>query len=527
MAKGFDRVEPVVLVANRRRLGAAKGRLKYVLYPAFAYRVIAPKTVAREMNILQRAVLGLCRAGVVRAAEIGGLLKIHEDLAAKVLQSLQGRGLLDTNGRPTEGGMTALRTNLAASEERPIAGYVFQDPWTRRVWPRFVEQLVYADVAPREDGFADLLLGTAGEPRHERAYTIWPREQFAVAPPSASEVLQVVRRHGRLRAHDADADDAHASQAGETQIGDAPRLERLTHIEAEPRSVYLGTVVYAPEIPIDGALWEAADPFGGGRSAVARESIALRRAADRGLDSLLNGLVVDAQTEAAAGLGDVLEQLEIAAAVHVEERLGPTLRGTPLHSLTIAMERAKREAEVAGERCPADKLDDVLLKVQKVVEQLLSDVQRRHPVGRLWQMLHDNDRVGNAELLNKFAAAMGFRTPLPDSLTRVKHGKVRFAAESGGGSLRPRLIVTMLAAYHKLLHPLRVAGRVRPALLEELDQLASLRDESSHAAKGVTEVPLSVVLQQTEIAYATISLLAADPAPQIISSASGSLRGVA
>jgi hypothetical protein len=521
-------VEPVVLVANRRRLGAAKGRLKYVLYPVFAYRVIAPKAVARELNILQRAVLGLCRAGVVRAGEIGGLLKIHEDLAAKVLQSLQGRRLLDTNGRITERGQAALQTNLAAGEEQPIAGYVFQDPWTRRVWPRFVERLAYADVAPREDGFADLLLGTAGEPRQERAYTLWPREQFAVAPPGAAEVLQVVRRHGRLRADDTDRADAEDALAGGTQLGDAPRLERLTHIESEPRPVYLATAVYAPEVPIDGALWEVADPFGGGRSAVARECIANRRSSDQGLESLLNGLVAAAQTDASIGLGEVLEQLELAAALHVEERLGRVLRGTALFSLAIAMERAKREAEVAGERCPPDKLDDVLLKVQKVVEQLLGDVQQRHAARRLWQMLDANSRSTNALLLNKCAHAMGFTTPLPESLTSVRQGKVQWAADNGQGSLRPRLIAAILAAYHKLLHPLRAAGQARPELLRELDRLASFRDKSGHAiANGAGIPPLSVVVEQTEIAYATISLLATDPVLPVTPATIGALKGVA
>jgi hypothetical protein len=238
--------------------------------------------------------------------------------------------------------------------------------------------------------------------------------------------------------------------------------------------------------------------------------------------------VAAAQTEASVGLGEVLEQLELAAALHVEERLGRALRSTSLFSLVVAMERAKREAEVAGERCPPDKLDDVLLKVQKVVEQLLGDVQQRHPAGRLWQMLDANNRSANALLLNKCARAMGFVTPLPDSLTRVRQGKVRSAAEFGGGSLRPRLIVAILAAYHKLLHPLRAAGQVRPELLRELDRLASFRDESGHAiANGTGIPPLPVVVEQTEIAYATISLLVTDPVLSGASAATGSLKGVA
>ena len=107
-------------------------------------------------------------------------------------------------------------------------------------------------------------------------------------------------------------------------------------------------------------------------------------------------------------------------------------------------------------------------------------------------------------------------------------GKVRWAAERGGGSLRPRLIVAILAAYHKLLHPLRAAATSRPQLLLELDHLASMRDESGHAVEeGAGPASLDLVIQQTDLAYITIALLANDPVVRITPAASGSAKGVA
>lgn len=513
LPSGFEKVAPVVLVEQRRRPGAERGRLRYVLYPAYAYRIIAPRTVSRELNILQRAVLGLCRAGVVRATEIGGLLKIHEDLAARVLQALQGARLLDHGGAPTPRGVMALGTNVAEGAEQPIAGYVFQDPWTRQVWPRFVERLVYADTVLRPDGFADLLLGTSGDPRQEQTYTVWPREQLPASPPSATEILEVVRRHGRLAEAEGDRHEAGDQEAGETRLADAPRLELLTHVEPEPRALYLAMRVFAPEVPIDGALWEAADPFGGGRSRVARDALARRRQVDPGLDVLLNGLLASARPDAPAELGDLLARLEEAATQQVEQRLSTALRGTPLFAHAIAMERARLEAVEAGERCPPDKLDDVLLKVQKVVEQMLGDLQLRHPAASYWRLLHESNRAENARTLDALARNIGFAEPLPPSLTGVRQGKVRQAAERNSGSLRPRLIAAMLAAGYKLMHPLRSAAAVRPRLLHELDALALLRDGSGHAERnGAGAVTIETVLEQAELAYITVQLLSTDPA---------------
>jgi hypothetical protein len=122
---------------------------------------------------------------------------------------------------------------------------------------------------------------------------------------------------------------------------------------------------------------------------------------------------------------------------------------------------------------------------------------------------------------------MGFTVPLPASLTGVKRGKVQSASERGGGSLRPRLIVAVLGAYHKLLHPLRAAGAVRPDLLRELDHLASLRDESGHAVEdGQGGVTLQRVLEQTELAYAVVALLGKDPVMPTAKPTAVVLKGV-
>ena len=47
---------------------------KYLLYPVRMYRVVAPRVSSHKVNILEKAVLGMCRAGITEAAKLSVLL---------------------------------------------------------------------------------------------------------------------------------------------------------------------------------------------------------------------------------------------------------------------------------------------------------------------------------------------------------------------------------------------------------------------------------------------------------------------
>ena len=47
---------------------------RFVLWPALMYRVVAPEVRDRELNVLQKAVLGMCRAGTTNVQRIGDRL---------------------------------------------------------------------------------------------------------------------------------------------------------------------------------------------------------------------------------------------------------------------------------------------------------------------------------------------------------------------------------------------------------------------------------------------------------------------
>ena len=81
---------------------------RWVLWPVFAWRVVAPVPKERKLNLFQRAVLGLARAKVTAIVDVADRLLIAPDLAGLVVLELQDKALLDHAGEPTAHGLKML-----------------------------------------------------------------------------------------------------------------------------------------------------------------------------------------------------------------------------------------------------------------------------------------------------------------------------------------------------------------------------------------------------------------------------------
>lgn len=130
-------------------------------------------------------------------------------------------------------------------------------------------------------------------------------------------------------------------------------------------------------------------------------------------------------------------------------------------------------------------------------------IRETHPTDISWKVLSQNDREHNRNIFNALANQVGFCTPLPISLLDVKLGKIKSASDYGEGSLRPVLLATLLATRHNTKHPLYLAAARAPDMLERLDTLAKLRDQSSHSSSQRLE--LSQVLPQISTVYEFVS----------------------
>lgn len=461
----FDRAEPLfakdtpVLRLNR---GIVKGA-RWVLWPVLAWRVVAPIPAPRRLNLFQRAALRLARAGVTRAADVSDRLLLAPDLAALVAHELQGMGLLNHAGALTAKGLKALEDIDDETVDEVSVGHVLADPFTGKLWPCFLPgDLPIAEVEADEAGWPVLLSGSAGDPWKDRTFSVVPgwNDKVVSTRPAAHEILRAAGRHRRQ----------HNREAVEG-APDVPRLQRVSFVDQRPHPYMFALRVRGHH----SGDWMVEDPFGRGESVELRGRLETRLDVQPGMRKAL------AQVIGSDPSTPTLGHLQAEAVWKVEERLTLSIRQHPdVHERLVAMQRAFLEAEAP--EVPADKWDDVLVKAQRAVERTFQAVHERFrdPGAELASRLPRNDKWLAADLLDAAAGAMGFRTPLPQTLSRVRQGKIQHAEQHGGGSLRPLVVLALLCADLKDRHPLRRTAASHPDLLHRLDALATDRDRAAH-----------------------------------------------
>ena len=460
---------------------------RWVLWPVFAWRVVAPVPKERKLNLFQRAVLGLARAGVVRFADVADRLLIAPDLAGLVVLELQNMALLDRLGKPTEQGSRMLDDFEQDPPDEAHVGHILTDPFTGKVWPRFLTgDLPIADVEINDDGWPVLLSGSAGDPWKDRTFSMLPtgRDGVVIARPSARDVLRAARRHRRQRDYD-DVDDDR----------DVPRLQRVSFVDDRPQPYLLALRVRRH----DSGDWMVDDPFGHGEAIDLRARLEERLDSHKGLRTWLAPLVGSDPTAPTLG------HLQAEATWKVEERLTVAVRQfDAVRERLVAMHRALLEAE--SQDAPPDKWDDVLVKAQRAVERALHTVYGNHrdASASLFKNLAHSDKEFNRRLLDTMAADLGFHAPLPATLSSVRRGKVQYAEQGGGGSLRPLVVLGLLSADLDDDHPFRRAARTAPDLLHRLDELATARDRAAH--DGAATWPQQVQ-RHVDTAYAAVEAL--------------------
>lgn len=465
-------------------------KARWVLWPVFAWRVVAPVPKERKLNLFQRAVLGLARARVTAISDVADRLLIAPDLAALVVQELQNMALLDHAGEPTARGLKMLDDIEEDSPDEAQVGHVLTDPFSGKVWPRFLTgDLPIADVELNDEGWPVLLSGSAGDPWKDRTFSVLPygRESVLMARPSAGDVLRAARRHRRQRDYDEVDDDR-----------DVPRLQRVSFVDDRPQLYMLALRVRRH----DSGDWMVDDPLGHGEAIDLRARLEERLDSHEGLrawiDQARGGSPDDAQGKTAA-------QHQKDAEWKVEQRLTLIIRANAdIYDRLVAMHRALLEASEPD--APLDKWDDVLVKAQRAMERALHTVYRNHRDGvpPLFTKLAYSDREFNRRLLDAMAADLGFHAPLPMTLSSVRRGKVQHAEQSGRGSLRPLVVLGLLCADRDEEHPFRRVGGTAPDLLHRLDELATARDRAAH--DGAATWPQKVQ-RHVDTVYAAVEAL--------------------
>ena len=491
---------------------------QFLLWPAWAYRVVAPRVRQRKLNVLQRAIMGLCRAGVPRVDAIAEHLSVHADLVAFIVSELGDLGYLDQHGLPTVHGARVLEDDSFETQEM-VAGYIFQDPWSGDLWPRFVESLDYCELEFNESGFPSVLLGTTGKPRRYRTFTVLPRVQVSPATPSAAAVVQAVAQHRKgLRFKDANERD---DEALGSFVASGVQISRVSFVEEEPQAVFLLTYLYVPESDAGATDWYACDPFGLGQSVRLRRRVEAVMHHVPGLFGVVNQLVGETLHAGYEDQQRWLETIQLQAGLEIDRRLTVSFRTHSAFEQVLELESARQEMRSLGRDCPDRKINEVLRAGVKVLEAVFSSIAVTHPLGDIWKRVYVSrvdPRTGRQHLAQQqdrsvcsatyegAFRSLGFAAPIPEALLNVKPGQVRSVAEyRDSWRLRPLVTATALLAQRDPTHPLARAAAWSPGLICAIDEIATAGGGAGHANGG--SVAPQLAEQHTDKVYDVVSAL--------------------
>ena len=456
----------------------------WMLWPAWAFRVIAPQFRRRPFNALQKAVLGVLRASRFTAVELGERLGIHSELAAFVVNELQTQGRVDDGWAVTKRGVELLDEEREESVDL-APGWVFMDPWNDHPWPFVAPSLEYALTGWDERHRVVLELGTTGRPWQQRVWMQLPSdERQPEAVPDAHQILRAARRHRRLERRRQEIDVSIDEDDIEGVSVAGLDLNRIASIEPKPEPVFLVSYLYVPRDG-DDVDWHACEFFGRGSDPalrrlvvrVAEEHEGLAQRLDWLLGLTPHGSFGEFRRAVTKREGRARRLLERALTVDVARHEGiaaalvEVLEGwIELHDLGDAAGRRHRRS--------------VLTSCRGTLERLFGEIRKEWPLKGMADQLSRRYRNMTEAVLRAAADELGL-TELPNALRSVRHNLIHAVGERDDTwRLRPLVAATLLRARTETNHPLRSAARNAPDLLGRIERVTALAGEAAHAGES-------------------------------------------
>ena len=472
----FDRATPVVdfgATASPLKWGARR----WVLWPAFAYRVMLPGSTTPPFNIIQRGVLEMCRAGVRNLDGISNRLALPVDLVRFVVEQLRGMDSLDGMDMPTPRAIRLLDDGGEPSEVEE-SGYVFVDGHSLRLWPRVHRGSLPVIETEFEQGKARFQRGTQGKPETIFATTAWATPGIQPRKPSAYEAQKAARHHARrVRAFRREA----SRSRHDDDVLDGLKPSGLRVIGTDPEPIFVAACVFLPKDTRQKS-WLVTDPCGLGVSDVLRHDIArLAKEGKQNLNKLLEEVAGQAWKVDEDDLAAYFIEATSMAMGRVAHRLG---EATKLLSPEILERLADADMRLEGARV-AKPIEDFLGHAYAALESVLGWLVSLYPDPRLSSALGPMPSE-NATLLQKIAEQLGFSVSKDTRpLLSVTRGVVKGAIEYGNRTLPGRLAATLLAAQRENDHPLAMLATRAQDALEFLAEIGRPRIDASHFTSTV------------------------------------------
>ncbi len=449
-----------------------RGKKRALLWPVLVHQVLYPDPRRAQLNLLQRAVLGLVRARVVHTEDMAALTGLHFDLIKLILAQGISNGWLGDNADALTPKGEALLDDEDISDADMKSGYLLQDALTGQFWPRLFVQL--REVEPSNP----LARYPEFKPNRKTGNSIRPY----ILPATRTELPELTHEFLMSAYRDYREDYRASQQLGHSSsISEQVSLQGVQRLDDRAQSARVFVWVAADEQGLD--LWSVRDPFYLRENAWwLQEPLKQAIEHDKNLLSHLSSLVSIPQADNQS----VEEWLE---AIHKQTEMQvlieyPWVERQPdikrhLSALLVRMEKLQQGDSSFYE------LDAALIESQKLLEVVMQWLIRTYPadIGQL-----PRQQVVDFTLKQKILSALevpALTEAVINELARQNLRQVISACSKPSSSLKALLFAATVGTINHRQHPLRLLDSSQ-LQLNTLLSLADLRNQSSHAQSSFT-----------------------------------------
>ena len=486
MNSSFSQVTDVIEYKSLYRIN---GKRELLLWPVWAYRVVAPKIVNQNINVLQKVVLGMSRVGETRIKKMDDKLSLGSDLIAHVFNELIMKGLIENDGTLTERAKDYYKNDALEDAEQTV-GYVFQDPWSGSLWHRFKEDPFNNLIEIQENNNSSgliLKLGTTGSPKMIPAFRVFPPNECVPTTPNSREILFAVQKFKRLLKNKRYGLKHNNRQSIRDLPDEVYGIHKISVIEEEPVPLYLVTGIHLNQKNSQSKTWFATDPFGLGESWDMRKQIEEKLPEIPSLQDKIKRFIGE---EISAGIDNYeqfMKNIEEKAVISLEKMFSREMYNCPgLFESLLSLQSRYDEYKIR--KIPLKRLmKDIIRDAAEPIEAIFSYILDCYPISiDEVDKIITIDKEHNRSIFNNIGESFGYKTPLPGGLVTDKN-KIIGIIKYNTTTLGPLVLLNLLSARHLPDHPLKMVGQIAPDLFERIGYVKLNRDPQSHFAKNGKE----------------------------------------
>ncbi len=492
MALSFKPSSPVLYFRPRAHTNPGKRNERvWLLWPVLVYRVVAPDVTDRKLNVFEEAVLGMCCCpDNPSLQDIADSLSLELELVAYIAKNeLVERGFLeDSSLRPTEAGQEHIRGRITRTS-RTAVGYVFQDPWSLQLWPKFREQLDFIELEYGDNGFPDLLLGgSKGRPWRQHAHCLIPPD-ISVPKPSAEDILKAVQAESKLRMNSGKAfyadDDDEVVERLNRQYNS---FQQVSFVDEEPEPHFLATYLYVPHDDTGDTSWYACDPFGSDSYSMRLKSDVSDRAKEDSVLAEYISKTLGTSPEGEAVLSFGYDRAESEIKKTYELGVLPEYVKNELVEFHVKLNNVESAQMRYGRTWQL--VRESYTQARRVLEAIMNHINDCYQERDVWRVLYINDKSKTegemrdiAELINREAArCIGFNTMRVSRIFRTGAFKLRRVSERmEKWALTAEVTLAIHVATRREDHPFRIIAKSQPDFIENMEILLEITHPTAHS----------------------------------------------